>query len=60
MMTERQAESILLGAALLESIGNLYHYTGTDGHYLYFQNINTNETMKTTYDQMIVECTIQY
>lgn len=60
MMTERQAETILMGAALMESIGNLYQYVGSDGRHLYFRNVATGTGMQTTYDQMIAECSIQY
>lgn len=60
MMTDRQAETILMGAALMESIGNLYQYVGSDGRKLYFRNVANGTGMQTTYEQMLTECSIQY
>lgn len=60
MLTDRQAESILMGAALLECVGNLYQYTGCEGRTLYFRDIATNRQITMTYEAMIAECDIQY
>lgn len=60
MLTERQAEKILVGAALLEHIGNLYRFTGHDDCLLYFECISTGHTISLTYEEMLSEGTIQF
>lgn len=57
-----EINDILDGTALLEYIGNLYEYVGTENEKYIFQNINNDDYIKIKYNSLftIPEYKIQY
>lgn len=61
-MTRQQAEDLIDGVALLEFLGNLYEYAGTDrGHYI-FQSVSNDQFIRANYENLLTmpEYGIQY
>lgn len=46
MITAKQVDELIDGCALLEYLGNLYEYIGTENGKFIFQNINNDHFIK--------------
>jgi hypothetical protein len=53
-MTEKQVADLLDGVALLERLGDLYEYIGTDENgKLLFQSVNDDHYIRTSYENLL-------
>lgn len=61
-MTKQQVEDLLDGVALLECLGNLYEYVGTDDGKCVFQSVSNDQCIKSSYENLFVmpEYSAQY
>ncbi len=61
-MNIKQAHDLLDGVALLECLGNLYEYIGTEQSKHIFQSVNDDHIIKTSFENLISmpEYNIQY
>lgn len=62
MITGRQIDELMDGCALLECLGNLYEYIGSEGGKLVFQSISNDRFIKTDVENLLTmpEYQIQY
>lgn len=62
MITAKQISELTDGYALLECLGNLYEYIGTEAGKYIFQSMSNDRHIKTSYENLMTmpEYNIQY
>ena len=53
MITENQVSELMDGCALLECLGNLYQYVGSENGKFVFQSMSNDSFIKTSYENLL-------